>query len=220
MLILIIVEIIIFMWLFLLFKTQNYIYLLLQFLLMIGVMSIGLLLINIEFLAFMLILIYAGAVLILFLFVVMLFDGCVVNYNKQNYNRIIKYFILIQSIIWLYIINYSDVERNYESTINWFENGVVCNNYFNLEKEYFMCVNKNKSIEWFYNDYEYSISNNYMYNCGLKDCKIFNQYDDLLLFNEVSIYLFNYCGFEFCLVGLLIFVCLVSMGSILKFKSK
>lgn len=47
-------------------------------------------------------------------------------------------------------------------------------------------------------------------------CTKFIQHDDFSLFHEVSVYLFNCCAVEFCLMGLLLFVCLVSVGMLLR----
>ena len=204
MLLLIILEIILFILFFLLFKTQNYMYLLVQFFVLILVLSTGLLFIQIEFLAFMLVLIYAGAVLILFLFVVMLFDGNIINYNKQKYLGIIRYFVIVQFIIWLYISNYDDV----------FEK--VDNNYMLLSMYYNDGINYD--IGFFYDGIKYNFSEFLVDNFVSNVDKVFIQYDDLSLFHEVSIYLFNFCSFEFCIVGLLIFICLLSVGCILKKK--
>ena len=239
MILIILIELIIFMVIIFIFKSRSYLYFLINFFFFIISLSLIILYFGIEFLTFMLILVYAGAVIILFLFVVMLFDGDIVNYNKQSYIKLYCIFVIVEVCIWVCMNDYNECISKYDIYLNYCDNILFTEYYFNVSDV--LCNNEDeitKELEnnvvgydlsfyfWLffqlmkkvYLYYEIDISQDYFINN--KMCEYINFNYDENLFNIVSIYLFNNCYFEFYIMSLLLFICLVSTGVLLRMNIK
>jgi NADH:ubiquinone oxidoreductase subunit 6 (subunit J) len=163
---------------------ENFIYYILNLLIIFIEIGILLILLDNEFLAFLFLIIYAGAIIILFIFVLMLIDlkGVQFNYNFSVLKYLILFFIPI-FILFYYLIN-----LNLYSYVFFFNDDDTFWYYIQFNTIMFRTINF--FIKFVYLDY-------------LNDLVIFND----LTFLAYSLY--NDFFLETCLLGYFILYCLI-----------
>lgn len=176
----------------LLINVPNYIYLLMVFFFLILLVSVFILFLGFSFITWMLILVYAGAVIVLFFFVVMLFDG---NMGAPSKMLLFKFLILFLSLKCTFVLLLSssgDVTGMYGDVLH------IPNFFSDEERELKNLVVFKEAGDGFVGFYDNT-----------------NSFFDSDVFFIVSFYLYMFCVFEFYVCGLMLFVCMISVPAII-----